>query len=212
MVASVILAAGESRRFGSPKQLALLEGQSLIARAVSTAVDAGFVDVFIVTGAFADRVTAELTAWRNVRVIHNPQWHEGKASSIRAGLEAAVSRQSGLTGVLIATCDQPWITWELLQSMLHRHRVSPEHIVACEYSGTIGSPMLVPRIYFAELLKLTGEQGARVVAEAHANEVERVPFAEGARDIDTVSDLEHYRSENATVQGQRLWSPDDNKI
>ena len=88
MTTGLVLAAGEGRRFGGPKQLAPLRGRPLLAHAVATARDAGLDRVVVVLGARADAVRAEVDlAGVEVAVCEN--WAEGMSASLRCGLEAA---------------------------------------------------------------------------------------------------------------------------
>ena len=104
MITALVLAAGEARRFGGPKQLAPLHGRPLLAHAVATARDAGLDRVVVVLGARAEAVRAEVDlAGVEVAVCEN--WAEGMSASLRCGLEAA----AGSDEVVVLLGDQPGV-------------------------------------------------------------------------------------------------------
>lgn len=188
MVAVIILAAGESRRLGIPKQLLIYRGRSLITRSVTAAVESRCDGVIVVLGAYADSITAEIESLP-VKIAWNPEWQEGKSTTIQAGIRALLSSPTPLDATIVMTCDQPHVDSDLINAILDRHYLWPESIVACEYSGTLGVPALIPQKYFEELMRLTGDEGAKVLIAAHPEAVQRIDFPEGAIDIDTLPDL-----------------------
>ena len=78
-VAGVLLAAGEGSRFGQPKALVELDGQTLAERGVNTLSAGGADPIFVVTGA----APVELDG---IHTVYNPQWRTGMGSSLRAAL------------------------------------------------------------------------------------------------------------------------------
>ena len=182
VVATVILAAGASRRLGQPKQLVQLEGESLLRRMVRTAL-AGGGPVTVVTGSGSADLASEL-ADLPVTQLLNPHWEEGLASSIRAGVAAL---PPGSTGVLLLLCDQPGVDPALLARLQAAHRADPQALVACGYGGTRGVPALFPAHCFPQLLELRGDHGAQGLLQGEA--VVLVPFPAGALDVDRPEDL-----------------------
>ena len=87
MIAALVLAAGGSKRHGSPKQLETLDGESWIHRTARLALEAGCAPVCVVTGAHAERVSAELRELDGAVTIHHPGWQTGMGSSIAAGIQ-----------------------------------------------------------------------------------------------------------------------------
>jgi molybdenum cofactor cytidylyltransferase len=200
MIAAVILAAGESARFGRPKQLLAYRGRTLLRHVVECAVDGGCDPVIVVLGARADELRPELEATAAEPVL-NAGWREGIGSSVRAGVEAVESRRSEASAVLLLTCDQPRITPELVQRLGERFGAGQALIVACEYAGTVGVPALFHRSLYPELRALSGSVGAKPVLEHHREDLVRVPWPEGAIDIDLPEDYE--RLEAAEARGRK---------
>jgi molybdenum cofactor cytidylyltransferase len=182
---AIVLAAGASTRFGSPKQLVRVNGRPLMHLAVAHAVEVAGHSVTVVLGANAAEL-APLLKHTPASVIVNRDWHEGLGSSIRAG----VARVPGsCTAVLLLLADQAAVTTEDLRRLIGAWRRQPEYIVAAQYSGTVGAPAIFPRSRFADLAGLRGDSGARSVFMRNPDRVVRVPMESAALDIDTPEDL-----------------------
>lgn len=165
-VTAIILAAGSSRRFGSPKQSFVIDGETLVERAMRIAREADVDRTLVVVQPGA------LTEIANR--IENPEHAEGIASSIRAGVRHADGR------MLILLCDQLRITSDHLRALI----ASDAPIVATGYSGIAGVPAIFAPRFIDELLALRGDAGARSVIEAHREEVVVIPFEDAAVDMD----------------------------
>ena len=184
-VGLILLAAGGSRRLGQPKQLLVFQGQTLLRRAAEAAAASVCRPVVVVLGAQAERMREEL-AGLSVRSVVNPDWEQGLASSLRMGLAAI--RDEDVAGVVVALCDQPLLTGDVLDALVTSWSESASPVAASEYGGTQGVPALFARALFPDLAALTGTEGAKKILLHHAAEVTRVPFPDGLVDIDTPED------------------------
>lgn len=189
-LAVILLAAGASRRLGQSKQLVRLAGQTLLSRAVEAGLGAHVGEVFVVIGAYAAEMREELRGLP-VRLVENKVWKEGIASSIRAGVEAALGVLAELDGILIMSCDQPHVAARKLHALawgFEGH--GGGRIAASEYAGVVGIPAVFPREKFAALMALTGDEGARKLIRSAGAEIVRVPMPDGEVDIDFPCDLD----------------------
>lgn len=186
MTGLIILAAGQSARMGTPKQKLLYRGNSLLHHSITIALQSPYRPVIVVLGAFADDILPGIPQ-KPIDVIINTKWEEGMASSIRAGIDH-LQKTPGVTNALIILCDQPHVSSRLLNDMLRAKTQSGKNIVACTYNDTIGVPALFDQKYFPELLALTGQEGAKKILAAHADDVFALEFPLGAVDIDTMED------------------------
>lgn len=180
----LVLAAGAARRFGSPKQLARIGGQSLLQRAISLATQLAGGGVTVVLGAHARELTP-LLKHSPASVLINPHWEEGLASSLRVG----VARLPPCEGVLVTLADQAAITTFDLQRLISAWRSRPEWLVAATYDGHTGVPAIFPRQTFPDFGELRGDAGARVILARYADRCLRIPMPNAAIDIDTPEDL-----------------------
>src|SRR3982751_1511192 len=107
-VGAVILAAGESSRFGQPKQLIAFRGQPLLERAVVAAVDAGCWPVIVVTSNNAEAIL-QLIKRHEVATVENPDSTQGIATSIRLGVRRMLQIEPDVQSVVLMVCDQPFV-------------------------------------------------------------------------------------------------------
>lgn len=184
-VHAIVLAAGASTRFGSPKQMARLGGATLLQRAINAATGAVGPAILVVLGAQATQISAILDLQAD-QIVLNTCWAQGLASSIRLGIERL---PADCAGALLVLADQPYVTGPSLARLIRLWRTASEHIVASSYGAVIGAPCLFPRWAFDELDALVGDQGARAVIARHPAQVRVVPHPEAAVDIDTPQQL-----------------------
>jgi molybdenum cofactor cytidylyltransferase len=184
MTGAIILAAGESSRLGQPKQNLLFEGQTLLQRVIETTKKTDCKPVIVVLGANADKI-APMPA---TITLYNKDWKEGMASSIKIAIQE-IKRHDTIDDVLIMLCDQPFVSSDLIDKMLHTKARSQSAIVACSYNNTVGVPALFDRSLFIELLSLSGNEGAKIILN-HSKNITLVPFDLGSVDIDTDADYD----------------------
>jgi len=187
-IGAVILAAGASSRMGRPKQLLKYGGQTLVRRAALAAQEAGCNPIVIVTGAHVEGLEEELQGL-SLLEANNPEWESGMGSSIRAGIQAVVKTSDKVTALILMLCDQPFVTSQVLRRLITARRETGREIVASRYGATVGVPALFGRAFFAELVRLEREAGAKQVIQRHLAQVHLVPFPQGEIDLDTPADL-----------------------
>ncbi len=193
--AIVILAAGASKRLGSPKQLLAYKGKNLLRHAVDTALQTGYPSVFVVLGANMELLKKELKD-KPVTIIENKSWQEGMASSICCALKNITDTNLRADSVIFMVCDQPFVNSSLLLNLLEKKNKTGLPIVASSYAGTLGTPALFDKSFFEALMELKGDKGAGKLIRDNANKVAAVDFPEGKTDIDTAADYELLKKEN----------------
>lgn len=186
-VGAIILAAGASRRFGSPKQMLQFRGSSFLRRAVNAAVGGGCRPVVVVQGAVGS-LEQEL-ADTPAELVQNALWEGGMGTSIRAGLNHLLGPGDDLRGVVLLTCDQPLVEPQNVTDLLAIAKQAGLPIAASRYANTLGIPAYFDRSYFHELQNLADGAGAKSVIFAHPECVAEVAFEDGALDIDTPDDF-----------------------
>ena len=188
----IILAAGNSSRLGRPKQLLPYRGKTLLAHIATEALNADLYPVVVVTGAYQAEVADSLRG-QPLELIFNPAWQEGMASGIVAGVSKILSLHPGAEAIIIAVCDQPFISSALLRQLVASYDTSKKGIVACAYADSVGTPVLFERPYFEQLLSLSGSEGAKKLLKQHPTDLATIPFPQGHIDIDTEEDIQKLR-------------------
>ena len=188
-VAAVVLAAGDSTRFGRSKQFALFQGDTFIKRIVAAAIEAGCAPVVVVTGEDSAQITSELTQFA-VTIAMNPDWQSGLGSSIVVGIRHAMNQDPDLDAVVLLTCDQPFVTAAVLTQLIQLRLTSGKPIIASAYAETIGIPALFDRSCFPDLLRLKGDSGAKGIILERQHDVASFDFPAAEIDVDTAADYE----------------------
>jgi molybdenum cofactor cytidylyltransferase len=178
-VAAVILAAGESRRFGSPKQHAVLNGRTLLQHVVGAAVEAGLAPIVAVL----PPETVVLSG-APVQIVPNAEPQLGMSHSLRLGVAALPAE---VEAAVILLGDQPTIEPQLLQRLLAARGATP--FVAARVAGLLAPPVLVERSHFDMVQQPRGDIGLREILRSHAELVTAIELARMPADIDTVADL-----------------------
>lgn len=178
----VILAAGAASRFGSPKQLAPLQGEPMLRRISRLALATGH-PVLVVGGAHAEVVGPTLAdlplAW-----CPHAGWAQGLGSSIAFATGQLRDRWPQTSAALLLLGDQPLVDTALLRRLLVEHRQYPAAIVACDYGPQLGPPVLFPRASFAALGRLQGDRGAQALLADPTQPLRRIEAPRAAFDVD----------------------------
>jgi molybdenum cofactor cytidylyltransferase len=184
-VGIILLAAGNSTRMGSAKQLLNFNGKPLVRLAAETACLCNCAPVIAVLGAREREIRVVLQDLP-LEIVVNESWFEGMGTSIKTGLHALGSR--AVCGVILALADQPFITAEFLHGLAEQHARTEKPIVASRYSGTIGVPAFLSRELFPKLHALEPHQGCKSILLDCSHEAVLMDCPEAAIDIDSPAD------------------------
>ncbi|MBZ9988421.1 molybdopterin-binding/glycosyltransferase family 2 protein [Mesorhizobium sp. BH1-1-5] len=185
----VLLAAGCSSRMGGPnKLLALFDGEPLVRRTAGRALGSKAANTIVVTGHQRERVRSALGGLE-VELADNPDFADGLASSLKAGI-AKVAPDAA--GAMIVLGDMPGVSSKDLDSLIDAfRRAGGQAVVRASHQGKRGNPVLLPRPLFAAVAQLEGDTGARHLVEAEGLDVIDVEIGQGASiDVDTREALE----------------------
>nr|WP_290665750.1 selenium cofactor biosynthesis protein YqeC [Ardenticatena sp.] len=191
-VAGVLLAAGLSRRFGRTKQLLDWHGIPMVAHVARLAQQAGLAPIVVVVGHDAEQVAAAVMPL-GVHVVFNPDYAEGQATSVAAGVRA-LPAPVGAACFLLA--DQPLLRPETIQALVQTHRRTGAAVVMPRHGGQRGNPVLFDRDCFADLASLRGDTGGRVLFTRYASRTVTVPVDDPGVviDLDTPDAYAAHRS------------------
>lgn len=190
-IAGVILAAGASKRMGRNKLLLKLNGETVVRRAVRTAIEAGLDPVIVVTGHAREAVEGEVDGLR-CRSVFNGEHANGTHTSVAAGIGAV--ERTACAAAIVMLADMPLVTSSMLRALVERYRESGVPLVASRYGGEVNAPpILYDRRLFGELRDMDVRCGRRVVRRHRQEAIEVEWSAEAARDLDHPADYEWIR-------------------
>lgn len=190
-VGAVLLAAGQSERFGPEnKLLATVDGRSVVRAAARTLRAAPFDDLVAVVGHDAAAVSAVLPEEFGLR--HNDRYAAGQHTSVRVGVAAA--QKAGWDGALFALGDMPAVAPATIDALLESFIGGSGTIVIPTEGGRRGNPVLFGASHFDALAEVAGDRGGRELIATHPDVV-RVPVDDAGihRDIDRPEDLRSVR-------------------
>ncbi|ROR45052.1 nucleotidyltransferase family protein [Kitasatospora cineracea] len=184
--ALVLAAGGGSRLGGRPKALLPYRGRPLLEHALATARAGGCAGAVAVLGAAAAEVRARVRAADDCRLVDNPGWPTGMASSLLAGLAAL---PPGTTAALVLLVDTPGVTPEAVRLLLAAH-TGPADLAAAAYAGRRAHPVLIGAAHFPFLrATATGDAGARRLLASRPVALVDCTDAAVPDDLDTPADL-----------------------
>ena len=188
MIWAVLLAAGESRRMGTPKQLLPFGRTTVIETALEHILASGADRTLVVLGAAHDRIEPLLKRFP-VEVTVNPDFREGMLSSVRWGISRLPLKARA---AMIFLGDQPWITSKTIDRVIDAFRTSGRGLVLPAFGKSGGHPLLIDLKYRAEIESLNPEIGLKELLSRHPEDVCHVQSGEKGvlRDMDTPSDYE----------------------
>jgi CTP:molybdopterin cytidylyltransferase MocA len=188
-VAGIVLAAGESRRFGGAKQLAVHEGRTLLEHVLLRADEAALDPIVAVVPVWLSR-PASMDAFR-LRWVRNPHPGRGMSHSLQLGL-GAVPADCGAALILLG--DQPTVALDTIRAVLAARGERP--IIVARGGGVDAPPVLLERSQFGRVAEASGDTGLRDVLRARPELICAVEVGRHAPDIDTHDDLAALRVEN----------------
>lgn len=192
-IAAVVLAAGRSTRAGDINKLtALIDGIPMVARTVERIAASRARPIVVVTGHEAERVREALKD-ADVALAHNPDYAQGMATSIAAGVK---SLPPDIDGALICLGDMPGIEAAEIDRLIAAFDPAAGAAICIPVAGgRRGNPVLFAARFFLQLQNLAGDSGAKAVVAAHGDEVAEVAM-EGTGtlvDLDTQDAIARYR-------------------
>jgi molybdenum cofactor cytidylyltransferase len=189
----LVLAAGSSRRMGSPKQLLSINGRPLLEVVVAQVCASRLDDVLVVLGAAADEIRVAVDFGR-AKVLVNADHATGMASSLRAGLAALGSE---VDRAMVILGDQPDISAHLLDSLLDLQEETGLPAAALNFGGLLHPPVVLKRELWGDLNELEGDVGCRAVIRAKPELVAKLMAETDLKhpvDVDTPDDYRRLTS------------------
>ena len=196
IISATILAAGGSSRMEDENKLLLPFQESLVINQVcNTILNSGLKPVIVVTGFEHKKIEKALPKSID-QIIHNPEWEDGMAGSIYAGMSILPDT---VDGNMIVLGDMPLLTTHTLKQLIEQFCVHEgKQIIYPVYSGQQANPVIFPRKYFNEILSSTGDKGCKKVLKQYPDDAVEVlvDSNEVILDCDTKDDYFRIISQN----------------
>ena len=185
-VGCVLLAAGNSSRFGSNKLLYELKGKRLVEIILDKLLQIPFHNVAVVS---QYQPILKMAKERGFLSIENLNPNLGLSHSIILGVEKLKDCQQ----IMFVLADQPNLQVLTLRRLISES--NHQNIICAEAKGIIQNPMIFPQCYYDELLHLSGDRGAKIIALSHT--VKRIQIDEKeCCDVDEQCDIEQFYRNN----------------
>jgi molybdenum cofactor cytidylyltransferase len=185
----ILLAAGQSKRFGGIKQLANIYGQPMVCHCLLQYRQGekwveGITKATVVLGSNAELISQVLPDYVNKYVVHS--WLNGMGHTLAQSIQNIAS---DTTHVLIGLADQIALTHQIISRLLDESNKYPQHIISAKYVGGLGAPVIFPKQYFYALSQLSGDKGAKILLQHHPQNIISLAIPEASLDIDTPEDF-----------------------
>ncbi|MGP4080646.1 nucleotidyltransferase family protein [Pseudalkalibacillus sp. R45] len=191
------MAAGMSKRMGSPKMLLPFQGKTIIRHVIDHALCSALDGVVVVVNPAVDGLVDEASVNGVNKVILNSRTDDGLSTSVKSGLLFLPLK---VEAVLFMLGDQPLITNKEIDRIVHRfkkERLAP--IYQSSYLGKKGHPVLFKRHLFGDLYNVQGDEGGRAVLKKYHQHVRLVEMRKrNPSDIDTRNDYEKLLDEEVS--------------
>jgi molybdenum cofactor cytidylyltransferase len=190
-VSAVVLAAGMSRRMGTPKQLLRIDGKTILEHTLENVSASKVSEIVLVLGHAAESVEKEISRDR-IRVARNLDYQQGMGTSLRTGLAAL---NADTSAALIVLADQPFVRPDTLNQLITCHQKLKPQIIIPLYKGFRGNPVLLDRSVFPELKELSGDVGCRAIFGSHTENICKLPVEDMGILLDIDSPEEYQKLE-----------------
>ena len=183
-IPQLLIAAGESKRMGKPKQLLKWKNYTLIEHQIKNLLDTDQ-NVWVILGAHAELITPIINKYPiNINLFEN--WKLGMGATIAHGIKKIIKKSPEINGILISLVDMPLISSMHLNKLIQTFSKSKKKIVVSKSKeGYISAPVLFSSIYLDDLKQLKGDQGAKKIIKKNSNNLEIVNGYDLLFDIDT---------------------------
>ena len=190
-LAILILAAGKASRMGAVKQLLKVNGTSLLENAISNSKKLKKSTVICVLGAHATEIKKTIDL-KSIAFTINKDYTKGISSSIIAGIKYIQKQEIQFDGLFIQLADQPAIELAYYREMIALFSKEKTKIIAANYGKKYGVPAIFPKAFINDLLKITGDKGAKEFLQKNKKEIVSPEVTVNLLDIDTREEYNNY--------------------
>ena len=197
-ISAILLAAGESRRMGSPKLLLPFGDSTILEQVVDNLLNSKVDELIVVVGYRAEELVRKMTN-RPVKLALNPNYQHGMSTSIIAGLNLIDKRSKA---IMVALADQPLVDSKIINKLMEEFRRHDKGIVVPVHQGKRGHPVIFSIRYKEELLTLRGDIGGREINNKYPHDILEVAI--GSQyinlDVDTLNDYKRLSNQAVRIR------------
>jgi molybdenum cofactor cytidylyltransferase len=197
MNVAIILAAGESRRMGQPKQLLPFGGKTMLECVIDAFRSPRVDEIRVVLGYKADEIAKKIGSQAGtpvppeIKIVRNERYQQGMFTSMQAGLRKLPKKTKI---VMIAVCDQPRLKRETVETLIEKFDTERHRILIPSYNGRQGHPPLLRAAYAKEILAMDESMTLKHFYGKHADDITRLVVEDEGVLID-IDDRETYERE-----------------
>ena len=190
MITCVLLSAGLSQRFGSPKALAKLHNETVIEHLQKMLVETQVGEIIVVLGAHADQIKPYLLDHKKVTFVYNKDYNFGQTSSFKTGVKNV---SNDTRGIMLLPVDFPFVSSDTITTLIQYFLDNRPNILIPMFKDKKGHPPLFSSKFRDEFLALDNESGLNTVAHTHQSEITSFPV-EDIGVISTFNTLDEFES------------------
>jgi len=173
MISCVLLSAGSSSRFGSPKALATIKKTTVIDHILNTLSNTNIYETIVVLGSHAELIKPLVLKHKKARFVYNKDYNFGQTSSFKVGM-SNISGES--TGVLLLPVDYPFVAKETIDALIDQFSADGKGIIIPSYEGKKGHPPIIDVKVKDEILSLENNTGINVLFHQHQDQLKVLPL------------------------------------
>jgi molybdenum cofactor cytidylyltransferase len=160
-VTCAVLAAGESKRMGSPKQLLKWKDKTMLGHIVDVALKSEADEAIVIVGAAAEKVRQVIPP--HARSVFNARYQAGQSESVKAAVAASPESEA----IIFLLTDQPNVTPQVINALIQKWRETLAPIVCARVDGKRANPVLFDRNVWNDLMRIDGDVGGRAVFDRY---------------------------------------------
>lgn len=197
-ISLIVLAAGNSCRFGSNKLLFEIGKTPMYRAVVDTILKAEekaeslFFEKIMITK--YKELIQDPYLLKHFQIIVNPNSERGISSSIQLGIEGSDKTADAWCFLV---CDQPYLKSETICNLIAGWEKSNKELGCVVYKEQLGNPTIFKNKYRDEFMKLTGDVGGKGIIKAHIKDV----FCYFVDDEKELEDIDEMKNEETHTPG-----------
>ena len=192
MISCIILSAGFSSRFGSPKSLAKINGETVIEHLQKSLLKTQVGEIIVVLGYEAEKIKPYLLNHTKVRFVYNKDYNLGQTSSFKVGLKA-ISPEA--EGVMLLPVDYPAIKKEMIDKLIKLFLDKKPVLLIPAFGGHKGHPPIFHSKLNKEILALGDAVGLNTIAQGHQKDTVILPVNDSGvvKSFNTLTEFEEIK-------------------